>query len=91
MPQTERGKALSMFDRSKPRTIADVTFGRLSYQRSGFWEGMLAVGNMEVEVVVDAGEDGPLQHWELVLTAGDSHYYCVRMNRDRPEALRIDG
>jgi hypothetical protein len=30
--------------------------------------------------------------WKLVLTTADSpHYYCVRMNRDTPEALRVDG
>lgn len=46
-------------------------------------------GLLEVESIGFEPEEGV---WEVVLvTDADSRYYCVRMHRDVPQAVRVDG
>jgi len=53
---------MSIFSRWKRRTLEDATFGHLAYQSVGCWEGAMTLGEGAVDIVVDAGEDGPLEH-----------------------------
>lgn len=48
-------------ERLQPRTCTDPLFGVLRFQRVGFWEGRAPFAPVarEVEVLIDADEDGP--------------------------------
>lgn len=47
----------------RPLRIDDPFFGRLRYQRAGFWEGKKRLDPLgaEIEVTIDAGEEGPAE------------------------------
>lgn len=47
----------------RPLRIDDPFFGKLRYQRAGFWEGKKRLDPLgtEIEVLIDGGEEGPAE------------------------------
>ena len=52
-----------LLDLIRPVFISDPVFGRLRFQRVGFWEGSIVFppGGATVEVLLDGGVGGPIE------------------------------